>query len=212
VYYPWLHVDASHTRGLTKAVPSTGHICGIYARVDTERGVHKAPANEVVRGLAAPGASATSLSHPVTPAEQEILNPRGVNVIRGFPGRGIRVWGARTMSSDPEWKYINVRRLCIYMEQSIDRGLQWAVFEPNTERLWVAVRQATENFLTMAWRNGALVGSTPDEAYFARCDRTTMTQSDIDNGRLLLEIGIAPVRPAEFVILRFVFKTDSGRP
>ncbi len=135
-----------------------------------------------------------------------------MNVIRYFPGQGVRVWGARTMSSDPEWKYINVRRFCIYLEQSIDRGLQWAVFEPNTELLWVAVRQAVENFLTVHWRDGALLGSKPEHAFYVRCDRGTMTQDDIDNGRLILEIGIAPIRPAEFVVLRFTTQTESARP
>jgi uncharacterized protein len=212
VYYPWLHVEASHIPARTKAVPCTGHICGVYARVDIERGAHKPPANEVLRGLAAAGPGTTSLSHLVTQAEQEILNPRGVNLIREFAGRGVRVWGARTMSSDAEWKYISIRRFCIYLEQSIDRGLEWVVFEPNTEPLWVAVRQAVENFLTGQWRDGALLGSKPEHAFYVRCDRGTMTQDDIDNGRLILEIGIALIRPAEFVLLRFTVKTEPGRP
>ena len=210
VYYPWLHVAASDTTQV-KAVPATGHICGIYARVDVERGVHKAPANEVVRGTIAAGTGNARLSHLVTTAEQDILNPRGVNVIRDFGSpRGVRVWGARTMSVDAEWKYINVRRFFIYLEQSIDQGLQWVVFEPNTEATWLRVRQGVENFLTRVWRDGALLGSRPNDAFFVKCDRTTMTQDDIDTGRLVGLAGVAPIRPAEFVLLRFQMRTAPG--
>ena len=211
VYYPWLRVDASHTAAGVTLVPSAGHICGIYARVDASRGVHKPPANEAVKGLAAagPGSSDGPLSHVVTQAEQEILNPRGVNVIRDFrPQRGVLVWGARTMSTDSEWKYVNIRRLFIFLEESIDRGLQWVVFEPNSEPTWSAVRQSVENFLIRIWRDGALMGSRTNEAFFVKCDRTTMTQDDIDSGRLVCEIGIAAIRPAEFVILRFHVRTN----
>jgi len=162
---------------------------------DAERGVHKAPANETVRGAAA-------LEFQITKGEQDVLNPRGVNVIRAFPGRGIRIWGARTLSSDALWKYINVRRLFIYLEESIDEGTQWVVFEPNNEKLWVRVIATVTAFLTRVWRDGALMGTTPEEAFIVKCDRTTMTQNDIDNGRLICIIGVAPVKPAEFVTFR----------
>jgi phage tail sheath protein FI len=157
--------------------------------------VHKAPANEVVRG-------ATKLEFQITKGEQDLLNPRGVNVIRTFPGRGIRVWGARTTSTDPLWKYINIRRLFLYLEESIDKGTQWVVFEPNNEQLWARVKQTIVQFLTTVWRTGALMGTTPEEAFFVKVDRTTMTQDDIDNGRLIILIGVAPTKPAEFVIFR----------
>lgn len=193
-YYPWV-VIRDPTTGAKKLVPPGGHIAGIYARSDTERGVHKAPANEVVRGV-------VELPFEVTDGDQAALNPRGVNCIRSFRGRGIRLWGARTVSSDPEWKYVNVRRLFIYIEQSIDRSTQWVVFEPNNEQLWARVRQTVANFLNTVWRDGALMGTTPEEAYYVKCDRSTMTQADIDNGKLIVEIGVAPTKPAEFVVFR----------
>ena len=177
-------------------------MAGIYARTDIERGVHKAPANEVIRG-------AVDLEFPVPKGNQDILNPRGVNCARDFrsDGRGIRLWGARTMSSNGEWKYINVRRLFLYVEESIDEGTQWVVFEPNDEPLWARVRRSVTGFLRGVHRSGALMGTTEDEAFFVKCDRTTMTQDDIDNGRLICYIGIAPVKPAEFVIFRISQKT-----
>jgi len=193
-YYPWLKVVDPDT-GLLRTVPPGGHMAGIYARTDTERGVHKAPANETVRG-------AIDLEFQITKQEQDILNPRGVNVIRAFPGRGIRVWGARTLSSDPLWKYVNVRRLFNFLEESIDEGTQWVVFEPNDEKLWARVRRTITEFLTRVWRDGALMGSKPEEAFFVKVDRSTMTQDDIDNGRLVVLIGVAPVKPAEFVVFR----------
>ncbi len=193
-YYPWLKVVDSGV-GLLRLCPPGGHIAGIYARSDTERGVHKAPANETVRG-------AVDLEFQITKGEQDILNPRGVNCIRAFPGRGIRVWGARTLSSDPLWKYINVRRLFLFLEESIDEGTQWVVFEPNNEKLWARVKRTITEFLTRVWRDGALMGTKPEEAFFVKVDRTTMTQDDIDNGRLIVLIGVAPVKPAEFVIFR----------
>ena len=193
-YYSWIKVVNPET-GLLQLVPPGGHIAGIYARTDTERGVHKAPANETVRGIA-------GLEFIINKQEQDILNPRGVNCIRAFPGRGIRVWGARTLSSDPLWKYINVRRLFLFLEESIEEGTQWVVFEPNDERLWARVKQSITNFLTKVWKDGALMGTTPEEAFFVKCDRTTMTKNDIANGRLICIIGVAPVKPAEFVIFR----------
>ena len=200
-YYPWITVfDAINNRRML--IPPAGHVAGIMARTDIERGVHKAPANEVVRG-------ALDLEFPITKGMQDLLNPRGVNCIRDFraDGRGIRLWGARTMSSDPMWKYVNVRRLFIFVEESIDQGTQWVVFEPNDFATWAAVARTITNFLTTVWRSGALLGLTAGEAFFVKCDRTTMTQDDIDNGRLICYIGIAPVKPAEFVIFRISQKT-----
>jgi phage tail sheath protein FI len=214
VYYPWVRVSAPHTAEGSVFVPPCGHVAGIYARVDVEHGVHKAPANEVVRGLVTQSVQSGEdyLSHTLNQGQQDILNPRGINVIRDFrpEGRGIRVWGASTMSSDPEWRYLSVRRLFIFLEQSIDRGTQWVVFEPNEEATWEAVRTSIANFLTTVWRSGALLGATPEEAFFVKCDRTTMTQDDIDNGRLIYLIGIAPVKPAEFVIFRIGQKTQEA--
>ncbi len=201
IYTPWIEVFDPLTNGRI-FMPPGGHIAGIYARSDQERGVHKAPANEAVRG-------ALGLEMPLTKGEQDILNPRGINVIRSFPGRGILVWGARTISSDPEWKYINVRRLFLYLEESIDEGTQWVVFEPNNEQLWARVKQTVVMFLTTVWRTGALMGTTPEEAFFVTVDRSTMTQDDIDNGRLIVEIGVAPTKPAEFVIFR-LFQWTAG--
>jgi phage tail sheath protein FI len=193
-YYPWIKVIDPEA-GLQRKVPPGGHVAGIYARSDTERGVHKAPANETVRGV-------VDLEFQITKGEHDILNPRGVNVIRAFPGRGIRVWGARTLSSNTLWKYINVRRLFIFLEGSIEEGTQWVVFEPNAPRLWARVRAGLTEFLTRVWKDGALFGNTAEEAFFVKCDETTMTQADIDNGRLICIIGVAPVKPAEFVIFR----------
>lgn len=201
-YYPWLEVVDPAT-GMIEEVPPGGHVAGIYARSDTRHGVHKAPANEVVRGI-------EGLQRTITRGEQEVLNPRGVNCIRGFRGRGIRVWGARTASSDPAWKYVNVRRLFLYLRESIEEGTQWVVFEPNDEQLWARVRQTIKNFLTAVWEDGALMGTSPEEAFFVTCDRSTMTQNDIDNGRLICEIGVAPVRPAEFVVFRISQWTGSA--
>lgn len=201
IYHPWVEIldpneRAAQGRPPTRLLlPPSGFVTGIYARSDIERGVHKAPANEVVRGL-------TRFEANINKGRQDVLNPEGINALRFFEGRGNRVWGARTMSSDPEWKYVNVRRLFIYIEHSIDKGTQWAVFEPNGPRLWANIRQTVEDFLLVLWRDGALLGDKPDQAYFVRCDRTTMTQNDLDNGRMICLVGIAPVKPAEFVIFR----------
>ena len=188
-----------------------GHVAGTYARSDIERGVHKAPANEVVRGIITRDLNGNKkpLRFTINKAEHDLLNPKGVNVIRDFRAdrRDIRVWGARTMSSDGQWRYVNVRRLFLFVEESIDEGTQWVVFEPNYEQTWAAVRRSITNFLVRVWRSGALVGATQEEAFFVKCDRTTMTQDDIDNGRLICLIGIAPVKPAEFVIFRISQKT-----
>jgi hypothetical protein len=210
-YLPWVRVLAPHTADGHLLVPPVGHIVGIYARVDIEHGVHKAPVNEVVRGIIEQDLSSDNkpLKYDLSKREQDLLSPKGVNVIRDFrsAGRGIRVWGASTMSSDPQWKYINVRRLFIFIKQSIGRGTQWVVLEPNTEQTWSEVSLSISAFLRTVWRNGALAGVTQEDAYFVRCDRSTMTQDDIDSGRLICLIGIAPVKPAEFVIFRVSQKT-----
>ena len=210
MYYPWVTVpnpltrpgDESIPRELT--LPPSGFVCGIYARSDVEHGVYKAPANEVVRG-------ALRFETDINFAQQELLNPLGVNCLRFFPGRGYRVWGARTASSDPEWKYVNIRRYFNYLERSIDRGTQWAVFEPNGERLWDNIRQTISDFLYNEWVSGALLGADPKQAFFVRCDRSTMTQNDLDNGRLICLVGVAAIKPAEFVIFRIGQKTADAR-
>ena len=199
LYYPWVTVIDPVTRRAIDLPPS-GFLSGIYARTDMERGVHTAPANEVVR-------SAVGFEAQVNQAQQDVLNPEGINCLRFFEGRGHRVWGSRTVSSDPEWKYVNVRRYCIYLENSIVQGTGWVVPETNDEPLWGNARREVSDFLAGEWRNGRLAGTTPEQAFFVRCDRTTMTQNDIDNGRLVCLIGVAPVRPAEFVIFRIGQKT-----
>ena len=205
VYWPWIQVRHPSDNTMI-TIPPVGHVAGIFAHTDTTRGVHKAPANVVVQG-------ALDLEFSVTAEDQDLLNPRGVNVVRDFRGsnRGIRLWGARTMSSDPEWKYVSVRRLAIYLRESIDKGTRWAVFEPNAPALWESIGKSIENFLHSVWRDGALQGAQPEQAFFVRCDHTTMTQDDIDSGRLICEIGIAPVKPAEFVILGIRQKTADSR-
>jgi uncharacterized protein len=196
IYYPRVKVTDALT-GAERVVAPSGHMAGIYARVDNTRGVHKAPANEVIRGI-------TDLELFVSKAHQEVLNPRGINVLRDLRSdrRGLRVYGARCLTAEANWIYVNVRRLFIFLEESIDEGTQYAVFEPNDERLWARLRDSVSIFLTGVWRDGALMGSKPEEAYFVVCDRNTMSDDDVLNGRLVMEIGIAPVRPAEFVIIR----------
>lgn len=202
LYAPWVQVfDPSLKR--PTFLPPSGSVCGIYARTDIERGVHKAPANEVVRGC-------TGLSVTYNTAEQGKLNPNGINLIRALPGQGIRVWGARTCSSDGNWKYVNVRRLFIFLEESIRANTNWAVFEPNDEGLWSRVKGTITLFLETQRRNGALMGTTPEEAYYVDVGRNTMSQDDILNGRLICEIGVAPVRPAEFVIFRITQKMQDA--
>ncbi|MEQ5801111.1 phage tail sheath subtilisin-like domain-containing protein [Halomonas sp. H10-9-1] len=199
LYYPW--VVAADPRGIstTLALPPAGFIAGVYANTDVQHGVHKAPANETVIG-------ALGFAQDINRFQQELLNPEGVNCLRSFPGRGHRVWGGRTLSSDPEWKYVNVRRYLLYLERSIDKSTQWVVFEPNGERLWSNVRITVESFLYNEWVNGRLLGNAKT-AFFVRCDRSTMTQNDLDNGRLVCEVGVAALKPAEFVIFRIGQKT-----
>ncbi len=194
-YFPWIEVYDPEKGNIF--VPPSGHMAGIYARSDSERGVHKAPANEIVRG-------ALGLRYSISRGEQDILNPKGINCIRDFSrrGRGIRIWGARTVSSDASWRYINVRRLFIMIEQSIEIGTQWVVFEPNDYTLWKKITRDIRAFLYRIWRTGALFGKTPEEAFYVKCDEETNPPEVIDAGQVITEIGICPVKPAEFVIFR----------
>lgn len=211
LYHPWLMIPDPMPDNLSSIrqvpIPPSGHMLGVYARTDVERGVHKAPANETVRGI-------IGLARTLNKAEHDILNPYpvNINVIRDFrpDNRGIRVWGARCITSDPDYKYVNVRRLMIFLEHSIDRGLQWVVFEPNAEPLWARVRRSIANFLTVVWRNGALEGTSAEEAFFVKCDRETMTQTDIENGRLICQVGVSPVKPAEYAIIKIGLWTAHG--
>ncbi len=194
LYWPWVQVD-DPIQNRPILVPPSGHVAGIWARNDNTRGVHKAPANEVVLG-------ATGLAYNCTKGEQDTLNPNGVNCIRAFPGRGIRVWGARTLSSNPSWRYINVRRLFNFVEKSIENGTQWVVFEPNDPFLWFRVQRDVTSFLTTVWSDGALFGASPGQAFYVKCDAELNPPESRDLGRLIIEIGMCPVKPAEFVIFR----------
>lgn len=196
VYFPWIAVRDAFDPSKVIQVPPSGHMAGIYALTDATRGVHKAPANEQVRG-------ALDVAYRVTHQEQELLNPKGVNCIRFFPQEGIRAWGARTLAAAAsEWRYINVRRLFIMIEESIRLSTRWVVFEPNDMTLWKSINRDISNFLTLLWRDGALLGATPEEAFFVKCDRETNPPESIDAGRVVAVIGIAPVKPAEFIIFR----------
>jgi phage tail sheath protein FI len=194
LYYPWVRTR-DPISGTDIDLPPSGFVAGLYSRNDAEKGVSKAPANLVVN-------LAIGLENLLSDAEQDGLNAEGIDCLRTFAGRGVLVWGARTISSDPEWKYVNVRRYFAYLERSIYRGMQWTVFEPHGEALCAAVRRSIESFLLNEWRTGALKGNKPEMAFFVRCDQSTMTQDDVDKGRLICLIGVAPVRPAEFVIVR----------
>jgi phage tail sheath protein FI len=194
LYWPWIKV-LDPLSGDTMAVPPSGHVAGVWGRSDDTRGVHKAPANEVVRG-------ALSLQTQITKQEHDLLNPAGINCIRAFPGRGIRIWGARTLSSDQAWRYLNVRRLFNYLEESILEGTQWVVFEPNDLDLWQRIRREITAFLMRVWRDGALFGTTPEQAFYVKCDEETNPPEVVDAGQVICEIGVAPVKPAEFVVFR----------
>ena len=194
LYYPWIRILDPVTQQEIN-IPPSGSVAGIYARNDITRAVYKAPANEIVN-------VAIGFEQLLNKSQQDVLNPEGINCFRFFEGRGFRLWGARTISSDPEWKYVNLRRYFAYLEHSIDKGTQWAVFEPNGEALWANVQRTIADFLLNEWQMGALLGDKPEKAYFVRCDRTTMTQNDLDDGRLVCLIGVAALRPAEFVIFR----------
>jgi len=194
LYFPWISLANN------ALMPPAGTVAGVFARVDTARGVWHAPANEVVQ--------ATAVELSIDQVQQDLLNANGINSIRAFPGQGIRIWGARTLSGESDWRYVNVRRLFLYIEQSLYRGLQWAVDETNDETLWLTVRFSVADFLDAQFRQGAFQGVRPDDAYFVKCDRSTMTQEDIDRGRLVCLVGAAPVRPAEFIILRVTVQTS----
>ncbi|WP_405497588.1 phage tail sheath family protein [Streptomyces sp. NBC_00096] len=194
LYWPWVKVMDPAT-GKPRFLPPSGHMAGIWARNDDTRGVHKAPANETLRGPLA-------LELAITRREHDLLNPLGVNCIRVFPGQGIRVWGARTLSSDPEWRYLNVRRLFNFVESSILQGTNWVVFEPNDPKLWDSVKRTITSFLRGVWRDGALYGRTPDDAFYVKCDQENNPEDSRDRGVLTVEVGIAAVKPAEFVVFR----------
>jgi uncharacterized protein len=200
LYWPWISVFDESTKKVTY-VPPSGHVMGAIARVDTERGVHKAPANELLRG-------ALGLKYELTRNEQALLNPRGINVIRDLDDMGIRVYGARTLSEDKEWKYLNVRRLFQVVRTSVSRGTEWVVFEPNNERLWGNIERNIRAYLKTLFNNGALQGKTPEEAFYVRCNEVTNPQENIDLGIVTIEIGIAPVKPAEFVQINIQQKID----
>ena len=196
LYYPWVKTT-NPKDGKTINVPPCGHVIGVWSRTDETRGVYKAPANEVPRGV-------IGLAYETNFREQELLNPKGINCIRSFPNRGIRIWGARTLVEPDitEWRYINVRRLISYIEKSIELGTQWVVFEPNDEDLWARVARVVSNFLERLWREGALFGASPEQAFYVKCDSELNTPETMMLGRLYVEIGVCPVRPAEFVIFR----------
>jgi uncharacterized protein len=197
LYYPWVQVPNPRNAGRPILVPPSGHMMGVWGRTDESRGVYKAPANETPRGI-------TGLAYDVNFREQELLNPLGINCIRKFPNRGIRIWGARTLvePDKTEWRYISVRRLISYIERSIEVGTQWAVFEPNDEELWTQVRYTVSNFLERIWREGALFGANPQEAFYVKCDEENNTPETMTLGRLYIDVGVCPVRPAEFVVFR----------
>jgi uncharacterized protein len=193
LYYPWLEVVDPLTRRAL-LVPPSGHVAGVWCRTDAGYGVHRAPTEGVL--------GAAGLDFDVADDDQAGLEEATVNALRAFPGQGIRVWGARTLSSDPEWRYVPVHRVFLYLAASVDHGTRWTVFEPNDERLWLRLREAVEQFLYRSWRDGALAGETPDEAYYVKCDAETNPRVVADAGQVVCEIGIAPVRPREFVTLR----------
>ncbi len=196
-YYPWIKIEnPAATNGDREVfVPPSGHVAGVWARTDGTRGVWKAPANDTIRGC-------LDVERTITKNEQSLLNPIGINCIRPFGTRGIRIWGARTLSSDSDWRYVNVRRLFNMVETTILDGTQWTVFEPNDVSLWEGVKRTVGAFLTGLWKEGALFGTSPDQAFYVKCDAETNPPESIDEGKLVVEVGIAPVKPAEFVIFR----------
>lgn len=190
-YFPWVQAyDPAKKENVYQ--PPSGYVAGLYSRIDASRGIHKAPANETLNGV-------TGLKYSLTKQEQSLMNPRGINLIRDFGDMGIKVYGARTVSNDPEWKYINVRRLFLNVQQSLQKGTEWAVFEPNNETLWGNVKRNVAAYLKTLWKQEALVGSTPEEAFYVVCDKSNNPQESIDLGILNINIGIAPVKPAEFI-------------
>jgi len=200
MYYPWIKIaDLSGSGSTTKLVPPSGHVVGIYNREDGERGVHKAPANSIVQG-------AIDVEILISKGEQDVLNPIGVNCIRSFPGRGIRVWGARTTSDEPDWRYINVRRTFIMLRRSLEEGTQWSVFEPNEPRTWERLSQSVDEFLKKLWADGYFAGATPEESYFVKCDESTNPYETRQAGQMLIEVGVAPAIPTEYIIFNVVQK------
>jgi hypothetical protein len=197
LYYPWIQVADPLTGG-RKLFPPSGAVVGSYSGTDVKRGVHKAPAGITDGFLNA----ALDIERIVTEGEHDTLNPEGVNVIRKFPEAGIVIWGARTVSADPEWRYINVRRLFLFLEESIEEGTKWVVFEPNDPVLWQRIRRNVGAFLRIQWLEGKLVGNKPEEAYFVKCDEETNPPESVDLGRVVTLVGVAPSKPAEFVIFR----------
>jgi hypothetical protein len=205
IYYPWITTvdpNAEPDSGTHIQVPPSGAICGLYASNDAQRGIFKAPASLPIAG-------ALGFELSLNEQQNSVLNQMSINCLRTFPGKGNLVWGARTVSSDSEWRYVNVRRYLLYLEHSIAAGTQWAIFEPNNAMLWTAVQASVSNFLSAEWHRGALLGAKPEQAYFARCDQTTMSQIDIDAGRLICLVGVAVIQPAEFVIFRISHITSS---
>ncbi|MFD4829208.1 phage tail sheath family protein [Streptomyces uncialis] len=201
LYYPWLTVSGVDT--VERTVPPCGHVLGVWARTDAERGVFKAPANQTLRG-------ALKIDTALTDDQHGELNAKGVNCLRAFPDRGLLVWGARTRSTTRDWRYLNVRRLVSYLSDSVRQSTTWAVFEPNDDRLWATLRHSVTSFLTDQWRQGALLGRTPDEAFYVICDNTNNTTGTMDDGKVICDIGVAPVRPAEFV--HFTITQIAGQP
>ena len=207
LYYPWILVNNPLTNAPNYAVPPSGAAAGTISYVDTIRGVHKAPAGTPDGYLD----SATGIDYVISKGEHDVLNPEGINVIRSFPTQGICLWGARTLASDPEWRYINIRRLFIFIEQSIDRATQWVIFEPNSPALWGSVIRNITAFLTRVWKDGALFGNTAEEAFYVKVDEENNPPEVRDVGQLIIEIGVAPVKPAEFVIIRISQKTSEKK-
>lgn len=198
LYYPWIKVPNPRNGGRPILIPPSGHMLGVWCRTDETRGVYKAPANDTPRGV-------LGLAYETNLREQELLNPLGINCIRSFPNRGIRIWGARTLvePDNVQWRYISVRRLMSYIEKSVELGTQWVVFEPNDQDLWARVTRTVSNFLERLWRDGALFGGSAAEAFYVKCDATINTHETMMLGRLFIEVGVCPVRPAEFVVFRF---------
>jgi phage tail sheath protein FI len=197
LYYPWIVIDAAAS--VVSMCPPSGHVAGIYARCDLKEGVHKAPANEVING-------AVGLMLNMNEDHLGLLNADGINAVRGFPGRGIRLWGARTTSDDPSWRYINVRRLFIMLRRSLEEGTQWAVFEPNDPRTWERLAQTVDEFLKKLWADGYFAGNTPEDSYFVRCDSAINTGDTRALGQLWIEVGVAPAIPTEYIIFNVVQK------
>jgi len=197
MYYPWISIDSSS--GVLAMCPPSGHVAGVFARCDTQEGVHKAPANEVITG-------AVGLMLNMNEDHLGLLNSDGINAVRGFPGRGIRVWGARTTSDEPDWRYINVRRTFIMLRRSLEEGTQWSVFEPNEPRTWERLTQSVDEFLKKLWADGYFAGATPEESYFVKCDSTTNTAETRQAGQMLIEVGVAPAIPTEYIVFNVVQK------